>query len=724
MPLPPPAWPSFILTFAAITSCLPQPAAAQQELPTVQVIGQPVADTPTEQRGGYAAPGASVATKLPASLRQTPQSVTVITRERIEDQNLHTLDAIMEYTPGVTVDLMGTGVIPSFHIRGYPAQYFQFDGLPMQTGGASWSQPDMTMFDHVEVLRGASGLFNGAGQPGGVINLVRKRPTSKQRFSASMQAGRWNAARLEADYSTPMNAQGTVRARMVAMHDERDSHVRYANSQQNSLYAVVEADWGVNTTVALGAGWQKRDWLPAMMGVPRFDDGGDLFLPRHTFLSTPWTHWDFESTQVFADMRHSFNDDWELKAAISTDHESSDLKYAFVSGPVQRAGGGAGMLRGGGNAYENRQKSLDAMLSGAFYAWGHRHEVVLGGNGYTRDARSRGGTLPQSWGEPINVWQFDPSAYPDPGALDWISDSLAHTRQWGLYAATRLKITEPLTLLLGGRVSWWKTDTHNLLTSAVTQNYRQHRRFTPYAALVYDVHPQWSLYASYADIFRVQSNLLDSNGQGMPPAIGANYEVGIKGEHWEGKLQTALAVFRIEDTNRAVAASPVITDNCCYAAQGKVQSQGLDGEISGHLTAAWQIALGYTYNHSKYKSDPAREGQIFSTFSPKHMLRLWSKYQLQGDWRAWDVGAGITAQSPIYSEGGNPPIRATQGGYAIASARVGWRISPQWSAAFNLSNLFDRRYYRRLGSGNFGPSNFGNVYGEPRNVQITLRTRF
>jgi len=293
-----------------------------------------------------------------------------------------------------------------------------------------------------------------------------------------------------------------------------------------------------------------------------------------------------------------------------------------------------------------------------------------------------------------------------------------------LYGATRLKIPEPLTLLLGARVSWWKNDSQDQINATQAQHYRQSRRWTPYAALMYDVAAQWTAYASYADIFRVQSNMQDSDGAGLPPAVGANYEVGIKGEPLEGKLQTALALFRIEDKNRAIATAPVVSGNCCYAAQGSVRSQGLDAEISGHITAAWQIALGYTFNRNQYKNDPARAGQAFSPFSPKHMLRLWSKYQLPGAWSAWDMGGGINAQSRIASEGGSPPVRAVQGGYATASARLGWRINRHWSAALNISNLLDRRYYRRLGTGNFNPARFGNVYGEPRNVQLGLRVRF
>ena len=699
-------------------------AEEKNTLPTVHVQGQQAKDTPTEVSEGYTPRGVTVGTKLPATLKETPHSVSVITRRQIEDQNLTTLDEIMAQTPGVSVDLSGTGVIPAFYSRGYAAEYFQYDGLPVQTGGASWSQPDMVMFDHVEMLRGAAGLFNGAGQPGGVINLVRKRPLGDRRFTGSLGLGSWNTRRAEVDFSTPLNADGTVRARLAGALDQRDSHVDYANSDRRSLYGIVEADLGASTTVALGAGHQKRDWLPPMMGVPRYADGGDLKLPRSTFLSTSWTHWDFETTQVFADLTHRFNDDWQLKLAAVSDDETSDLKYAYVSGAVNRSTRAGPRILGGANAYDNRQLALDAMLSGAFRAFGRRHELVLGANWYDRKADSRGGALPGFGGTAVDVFHFDPAAYPDPGAVSWTSDSRADTRQHGIYGATRLRLADPLTLLLGGRWSWWDVESTNRRTGAVTSAYKQSGQFTPYGGLVYEIDPRWSLYGSYAEIFRVQSNLKDESGNGLPPVIGANYEAGVKGALYGGKLNLGLSVFRIVERDRGVQVSPTIIDNCCYATNGKVQSEGIDVEAAGQLLPGWQVMAGYTHNTSEYKRDPGNQGQPFRTIAPRHLLRLWTSYRLPGSLNAWDMGAGVNAQSSIYSEGGNPAVRATQGGYAVASLRVGYRIDSHWSLALNVGNLFDRTYYKRLGSGGFGPANFGNVYGEPRNVQVTLRGRF
>ncbi|RZT39414.1 TonB-dependent siderophore receptor [Cupriavidus agavae] len=710
---------------AALLAALPPAGAAGSEtiLPTVSVTGQ-AAEPPSEATGAYTTETATIGSKLPASLKETPQSISVITRQRMEDQNLTTLDEVLRQVPGVTTDLSGTAVIPAFYIRGFPVEYFQYDGVPIQTGGASWSQPDMIMFDRVEVLRGAGGLFNGAGQPGGVVNLVRKRPTATRQFSGALSAGSWDAYRAELDYSTPLNQSGSVRARVAGAYDDRHAFIDYANGQQTSLYGILEADLAPRTTASLGVGYQKRDWRPAMMGLPRYSDGGDLGLPRSTFLSTPWTYWDFQTTQVFADITHRFNSDWQLKLSAVHDHETSDLKYAYVSGAVNRATLAGPRLAGGANAYDNKQLALDAYVTGAFRAFGRRHELVFGASWYDRQADAQGGQLPGFGGTPVNVFDFSPAAIADPGAPRWTSNTRTDTKQYGLYGATRLKLADPLTLLLGGRVSWWQTNARNQLTGATTSDYRQSGRFTPYAGLVYDLTPHWSAYASYADIFRVQSNYLDTDGNALPPVTGANYEAGVKGAYYDGRLNLSLAAFRTDESNRAIAVTPTIVNSCCYASNGKVRSEGFETEVSGELLPGWQVSAGYTFNTTKYLRDATFEGQPFRSIAPKHLLRLYTNYRLPRDWNAWSVGGGMDLQSATYSQGGNPSVRVQQGGYAVFNLRAGYRFDKTWSLALNLNNLFDRRYYARLGTaGAFGPANFGNVYGTPRNVMVTLRAK-
>jgi len=691
------------------------------------VLVQGQAEGVTEGSGSYTAPSATVGGKLPLPMREIPQSVSVITRQRMEDQNLASLEDAMAQMPGITIDLAATAAIPQFYSRGFQIEYFQYDGVPMQTGGASWAQPDLLMFDHVELLRGAAGLFNGAGQPGGVINLVRKRPTRDLQFSGSASAGSWDNYRGELDLSAPLNDSGSVRGRVATAYEDRKYFYDVAQSQKQVYYGIVEADLGADTLLTLGGSYQKRDWLPYMMHQPRYADGGPLDRKRSTYLGADWNRWDFENTQVFAELRHRLSQDWTVQLNVNRAEETSKLKYAYVRGGVDRQTGLGPRLYGGGNQYRNQQLGIDLMVSGAFEALGRRHELVLGGNWYDRRARAYNTyALPGFATRPVDVFDFDPADYPEPADPQWDSKSEVKTRQSGIYAMARLKVADPLTLVLGSRMSWWRTQTDNLVTGAASPAVSEHGRMTPYAGLVYDIDPHWTAYASYADIFRVQSDLRTADDRALPPVVGANYEAGLKSEWLDGRLNTSLAVFRIIERNRAQRDPDYPeTGDCCYESSGKVRSQGVEAEVSGRLAPGWEVAAGYTFNTTRYLRDSSSQGASFRTFTPKHLFRLWTTYRLPGEWNRWSVGGGVNLQSGIYTESAmqgpvsGSAVRVSQGGYAIWNARIGYRMSDHVSLGLNVNNLFDKVYYQRLGN-----ADMGNAYGEPRSVMLNVRVKY
>lgn len=681
----------------------------------------------TEGSASYTAPSVTIGGKLPLSLREIPQSVSVITRQRIEDQNMTSLEDAMAQTPGITTDLAATAAIPQFYSRGFQIEYFQYDGVPMQTGGASWAQPDLFMFDHVELLRGAAGLFNGAGQPGGVINLVRKRPTREFQFSGSASAGSWDNYRGEADVSSPLNASGSVRGRVAAAYEDRKYFYDVANSQEQAYYGILEADLTPDTLLTLGGSYQQRDWLPFMMQMPRYKDGGDLGLTRGTYLGADWNRWDFENTQIFAELAHRFSSDWTVKLNVNQAEETSKLKYAYVRGAVDRATGMGPRLYGGGNQYRNRQLGIDLMVTGAFEALGRRHELVVGGNWYDRSARSYNAySLPGFPPQPVDVFHYDVRDYPEPADPQWGSQSDVKTRQSGVYAMARLKVADPLTLVLGTRMSWWRTQSENLMSGVTDPAVTEHGRMTPYAGLVYDIDDHWSAYASYADIFRVQSDLRTADGGSLPPVVGSNYEAGVKSEWLDGRLNTSFALFRITERNRAQSDPnyPEVGD-CCYQASGQVRSQGVEAEVSGRLAPGWEVSGGYTFNTTRYLKDAENGGAPFRTFTPKHIFQLWTTYRLPSQWNRWSVGGGVNVKSGVYTESAvqgpvsGSSVRVSQGGYAIWNARIGYRVSDHVSLGLNVNNLFDKVYYQRLGN-----ADMGNAYGEPRSVMLNMRVKY
>jgi outer membrane receptor for ferric coprogen and ferric-rhodotorulic acid len=301
---------------------------------------------------------------------------------------------------------------------------------------------------------------------------------------------------------------------------------------------------------------------------------------------------------------------------------------------------------------------------------------------------------------------------------------LGKTRQAGAYGALRLQLSDPLKLVLGGRLGSYKTDFDTITTTTGTvvasSTHQDNTRFMPFAGLIYALNPQWSAYASYADIFNPQWSL-NAAGQNLKPIQGATYELGLKGEILGGRANTSFALYRVDQKNRAtedVASGPDCRDGYyCYTDDGRVRSQGFDAEISGELSRGWNLFAGYTFNRNTYKRDINNEGLDFNSYTPKHLLRLWTTYRLPGDWNALTIGGGVNTQTASYRKIGAINLHAP--GRAVWSSYVRYQIDPHWQLSLNFNNIFNKRYYSSIGS-----LVNSSHYGEPRNAMLTLRGSF
>jgi outer-membrane receptor for ferric coprogen and ferric-rhodotorulic acid len=297
--------------------------------------------------------------------------------------------------------------------------------------------------------------------------------------------------------------------------------------------------------------------------------------------------------------------------------------------------------------------------------------------------------------------------------------------QKGIYGTWRVNLTEPLTLILGARTSWYDFafDQDNYYAREYEEggeknSVRSNGKVTPFAGLVYALDDQWSAYGSYAEVFIPQTQLTQQK-TGLPPIEGRNYEVGIKGELMDGRLNTSLALFRYIHENRAVTDFSTDIDGpnaCsgwyCSTASGKVRSQGLEAEISGQLAPGLQVSSSYTYNTTVFLKDTELKGKVFSTAVPKHMLRIWGDYKLPGDFSRVSLGAGVNAQTATTSFDRN----FGQAGFAIFNSRVAYAASDEVTLAVNVNNILDKRYYIPSYSQLVG----NNYFGDPRNMMFSV----
>nr|WP_312935787.1 TonB-dependent siderophore receptor [Pseudomonas sp.] len=699
------------------------------ELAAIDINGETLSAT-TEGSGSYTTGGVTIG-KGQHSLRETPQSVTVMTRQFMDDQNLNTIEEVMKKTPGITVYDSPMGG-KYFYSRGFQmlGQY-QYDGVPLDMGNnyvqADSFSSDMALYDRVEVQRGAAGMMKGSGGTVGAVNFVRKRGTTTPHTELTLSAGSWDNYRGQVDTGGPLNDSGTLRGRAVVAQQDRHYFYDQAERQDQVFYGALDYDLTSVTTLGLGVAYEDVDANPCWHGLPRYRDGSDLKLSRSTCLGAAWNDWQSHRTTVFTDLAHQFNDNWALKVAGVYSKNTQDIKYAFSEGSVTPGTTPAMGMYSGLFDYDQVDYGFDAYVNGHFDAFGQQHELTVGANA----SRSRKDDSYLLIRLPQTQNPFAPNGrIPEPADSDYAANSYSGgpvdstTRQYGAYSTLRLKLADPLTLVLGSRVSWYKSESDNY---TVAWDYAEHSEstesgeVTPFAGVLYDFTDNLTAYASYSAIFTPQGQFRAEGGGSLKPMVGDSYELGVKGEWLQGRLNTSFNLFRTIQKDQAQTdynSSCPSPDGYCYVNAGKVRAQGFETEISGEVIDRLQVLAGYTYTQTKTLDNlnAASEGTVFNSYVPRHLLRVWGDYQLSGPLERFSVGAGVEAQSDNYRLNNTGTIKNTQSGYALWNGRIGYRIDDTWSLALNGNNLFDRHYYQSIGR-----EGFGNYYGEPRNFMLTVK---
>lgn len=704
---------------AQAAAAAPSAAAAPERDLTPQevtIVGVASRDGTTEGSGSYQARFNNTATRLTLSARETPQTITTITRQQIEDAGLTSLDEALKTVSGIFSQEQGTAG-GSYYSRGFTLQA-QVDGLATPAGINSGNRApkfDNAFVDRVEVLQGAAGLLTGAGAPGGTVNSVRKRPTDAFQAQAEVQLGSWDARRVVGDVSGALVESGRVRARLVALHDKSDSFVDYVYRDRNAAYGIVEADLAPGTTISASIQYQQDDSLN-YYGAPYAADGSDVGLPRSAF----WGDVDYRLVRDYtiytAGLTQQLAGEWQLKASYSRQKMLNNIdNFNSFTGSLNPAtGGGLSISRIGRSTSVMHVDTADVYASGPFSLLGRRHELALGANGavYRDEATGTGSTA----AIPINLHTFDPTAFGPVGNGN-PTRSKSKTTNIGLYGVARWSLLDTLKLITGLRSSDYKSE--NALTGRVAP--KETGEITPYAGVIYDLDAQYSAYASYSDIFNPTTNR-SVDGNVLDPVVGANYEVGIKGELLDKRLNVSAAMFRLEQSNLSVRDDSVPVDpgnacgGTCYTAAGEVVSQGVDLGVNGKVGANLNVAAGYTYVDAEYKAGPQR-GQRFGAEQPQHSVRLAANYKLPDT--AWSFGGNLAGSSKIFRTGGAGAAAWTirQGSLVLVGVNAKYQITPQTQALLVVSNLLDRNY-RSLYLLNHSP------YGEPRRLSVNLKHTF
>ncbi|MDD3009124.1 MAG: TonB-dependent siderophore receptor [Arcobacter sp.] len=695
---------SLCLSLALSANAKAEEKTILEEIKVSEELGYYISEGTTEGVDSYTTKSMGTATKLEMSLRETPQSVMVFTRQKLDDQNITTYQEMLAKTPGVTLNQWDERVYPT--ARGFDVDYYLFDGVPTYSINDNADDPDLAIYDRVEVVKGANGLMTGAGNPALGINFIRKHATSKELTgTVDLSAGSWNNYSSTADIQTGLNEKGNIRARVVAKHQDKESYMDNYDKSTNVLYGVVDMDLTDTTFLSLGTSIEDIDRSGIRWGgMPAFySDGTRATFDNSKTISDDWTAWNIQTTTNYVDFKQYVHNDISLNASLVHRDIKADGNLAYFGGTVDKTTGnqvvGAGDfgLYGYGFANETKENSVDLYASIPFELAKLDHEIIVG-TMYTRSKKDKSTYSSNIGWTTIN---FNNISISEPVYTSINPLASDETTQTGTYLAGKFSLKEDLKLISGIRVSSWKYE-----NEFGTGNRDFDNELTPYVGLVYDLDKNHSIYTSYTSIFKPQSKK-DSNGSYLDPIAGNNYEVGVKGEYFDGNLNTSLSLFRIEQDGVGEDTGMVNSSlETIYEAKDGVVSKGFEVGVSGNITDKLSLDFGLANFEAK---NP--DGTDFNTSSSRTTANIFAKYKVN-DYR---FGAGLNYKSKYYTSSSYGDI--TQDGFITTDLMAGYKVNKNLDLQLNINNLFDEEYYSGLGVNSM-------VYGDPRNATLGMKYTF
>ncbi|WP_039918645.1 TonB-dependent siderophore receptor [Cellvibrio mixtus] len=720
-----------IVISALCWAALPEASMAQITAEKAPVKGKkanPVVEEILVQ-GSYTTQSMNGATGLDMTLRETPQTVTIVTSQMIEDKGLVDMEQVLDHVPGVSKsgDASEYSVM---YVRGFQLDTgVQVDGMITTPANSTYSGDtsqsiDPILAERIEILKGAAGILGGQGEPSATVNMIRKRPTTDFKASLMGSLGSWDTYRTEGDISGPLNESGSVRGRFIGSYMDGDSYIDRYSRDKSVVYGIIETDLTPDTlaSVAIDKTKVNSRGVYNWSSNPAFYTDGTL-IDHDVSFSTghEWAHRFIEQWSITPYIKHDFSDSWSVKAIY---------RFAKATQDVSNASFGAYVDKATGNLvdpwttpyalYSDRTsdtESFNIVANGEFGLLGRDHDVVFG---YSYSSNEFG-LLFDYADMPVynlNHPHADAPDYSGPSSPYGLSRSIEEGEQSGIYGTVRFNLADPLKFMLGGRVSDWSYLNTDLINKTIVST-SENNVVIPYTGLVYDVNSFLSLYASYTGIF-LPVQQYGADGNVLDPTEGTNTEAGIKMAFFDNELNISAAVYRANKDNVAEYANAGKLPNgtLIYKSIDGVKTDGYEVEISGALTERWNISGGYTDNKAEDK-----EGNPRQTYLPTRQFKITNSYSLSNGltvgasarWQNYSYG-DATIPAAISSTGKAIYVKQEQPSYWLVDVMGRYEITDSLSVSLNIDNLFDEIYNRSM----WGYSDFGDT----RSATAAVRYKF
>ena len=445
---------------------------------------------------GYQQPVDSSTTRLGLTPKETPQGVTSLSREQLNDFNLNSVKDALRSAPSVTVEQYETDRT-NFTSRGFDINNFEYDGMgaPFSAGLLS-GDLDMAEYQQVDILHGANGLMSGTGNPSATVNFIRKRPTYTPQAQVKVSAGSWDTRRIDLDVSGPLTDSGNVRGRFIYANETGNSYLDRYSREKNVLSGMLAFDLSEADTLTVGISDSKSNSNGSSWGgLPLTDYQGNLihYSRRGSNVGQDWGYWDVHTLRAFAELTHDFGNGWKSKLNVTAvDQRQSANMYYLMAGDESQP-----WLGDPSHTNANEKQWLgEAQLSGPFSLGGREHDLTVGVDYGRSRHKERGYYNNEGETMPADLAQTLSGRVPQP-SLTYTNDTNEMARftdrQKSVYAGARFSLTDQLHWIAGARMLSVDSDGTDYGSD---RNVRIHGKVTPYTGLVYDFNDQYSMYAS------------------------------------------------------------------------------------------------------------------------------------------------------------------------------------------------------------------------------------
>ncbi len=691
-------------------------APADTTLPPVRVTGQSERETANGPVNGYRAKRSGTATKTDTPLNEVPQSISVISAEQVRDQNSTTMQEALRYTPGVRAETYGLDNRGDyFALRGGSEGSTLLNGLRVPlTGYWGTVRNEPYAFERIEVLRGPASLIAGQNGPGGVVNLVSKRPLTEPSREIQVQVGNDEHKQVAADFTGPLTEDGRLAYRLVALGKDSGSQVDHADQKRTLLAPTLTWKPLTGTSLTVYGEYQKDKSLNQngffpIDGTLNDAPNGRGRIPLSTFIGEPdWDTYGGTRKRLGWELEQKLTDQWTLRHHARHDRVSGEVRTAYAAwwDGFVTADGTPDTTNPGNNTYLNRigyqaydrsrVTSVDLLLEGKL-TLGRTQHTVLAGVDYMQHRSSHndnGGPYGEFAMTPLDVYNPVYGTSPLPELTFWDVVN-TRTRTFGLVLQDQIKFDDRWVVVAGLRHDKVRTDTattYGDLAKAPPYELADGVESTRDSAnsknlgVVFLGDGGWSPYLGYSESFEpTGGTLADQRGGGaFKPKRGEQLEAGVKWAPVDAPLSASAAVFKLRETNR-LATDPLYPGNSIQVGEATVEGVELEANVA---LASWQILSSYTYTRGRLTGDTdANRGQQLASL-PKHMASLWAVYRAGAlGLPGLRIGGGVRHVGPTTDGTGANRVRAN----TLIDALVGYETGP-WVLSLNINNLTDKTY--------------------------------